>query len=132
MGMDFKLKDKKIGILMLVVGTILAVIAGIFVSMFFSIPLIISLSTPIYAVLLFFGLIIGFTIDVEGKHSQLFLIVLTMLVVVSKFGMESVGNSLLGITIRDTVISTFSALLVLFVPATLVLAIRTVFSVVKI
>ncbi|MBA7675378.1 hypothetical protein ES703_83611 [subsurface metagenome] len=46
--------------------------------------------------------------------------------------MESVTGSLIGIGIGDIVSSTFAALLVLFVPATIVVAIKTVFGLSKI
>jgi len=67
-----------------------------------------------------------------GKDSQTFLIAGAILVIVSKFGMESVTGSLIGIGIGDTVSSTFSALLALFVPATIIVALKTVFSIAKV
>lgn len=44
----------------------------------------------------------------------------TVLVVVSRFGMESITGSLMGIGIGNLVSSVFGALLVLFVPATII------------
>ena len=79
------------------------------------------------------GVFVGFSINVSGKSdSQTFLIASAILVIVSKFGMESVTGSLIGIGIGDTVSSTFAALLALFVPATIIVALKTVFSVAKI
>ena len=46
--------------------------------------------------------------------------------------MESVTGSLIGIGIGDTVSSTVAALLALFVPATIIVALKTVFGIAKI
>ena len=78
------------------------------------------------------GLFVGFSINTQAKDSQTFLVAGVILVIVSKFGMESVTGSLIGIGIGDVVTSTFSALLALFVPATIIVAIKNVFSVSKI
>ena len=60
------------------------------------------------------------------------LLTAAVLVIVSRFGMESVTGSLIGIGIGDAVASTFSALLTLFVPATIIVAIKTVFSITRV
>ena len=78
------------------------------------------------------GLFVGFFIKVSGKDSQTFLITGAILVIVSKFGMESVTGSLIGIGVGDLVSSTFAALLALFVPATIIVALKTVFGIAKI
>ena len=64
--------------------------------------------------------------------SAALLIAGAVLVVVSTFGMESVTGSLIGIGIGDAVSSTFSALLALFVPATIIVALKNVFSIAKV
>ena len=71
-------------------------------------------------------------INLKYEDSQTFLIAGAILVIVSKFGMESVTGSLIGIGIGDIVSSIFAALLVLFVPATIIVAIKTVFGIAKI
>ena len=86
----------------------------------------------IYAFLVLLGLIIGFLIRVSGSDAQTFLITSTVLVIVASFGMGSVSGSLIGVGIDDLVRSTFSALLSLLVPVTIVVAIKTVFSIAKI
>jgi hypothetical protein len=91
-----------------------------------------QLSSPIYLVLVLLGIFVGIKVDVSDKHSQTFLIASAVLVIVSKFGMESVLGSLIGIGIGDLVSSVFGALLVLFVPATIVVALKTVFSMTKV
>ena len=74
----------------------------------------------------------GFSINVFGKDSQTFLITGAILVIVSKFGMESVTGSLIGIGIGDLVSSIFAALLALFVPATIIVALKSLFNMAKI
>ena len=113
-------------------GVILAVVIGISTSSFLPFDKIASYSSKIYALLVFLGLVVGFSIKVSGKDSETFLMASAILVIVSKFGMESVSGSLIGMGISDTVSSTFSALLALFVPATIVVALKRVFSLARV
>ena len=129
--MAIKAKENSVGAWAFLIGIILAIIIGI-VTKLIPIPALISYSTQIYAILVILGLIVGFSIKVTRKDAQTFLITGAILVVVSKFGMESVTGSLIGIGIGDTVSSIFAALLVLFVPATIIVAIKTVFGLAKI
>ena len=130
--MVLKSKENSSGAWAFLIGVVLAVIIGIGTTFFIPIEKITQLSSPIYAILVLLGLFVGLKIDMSGKDSQTFMISGAILVIVSKFGMESVRGSLIGIGIGDLVTSIFSALLVLFVPATIVVAIKNVFSVSKI
>ena len=130
--MVLKSKENSAGAWVFLIGIILAVIIGIATSSFIPISKVAQFSSPIYAILVLLGLFVGFKINVSGKDSQTFLVTGAILVIVSKFGMESVTGSLIGIGIGDTVASTFSALLALFVPATIIVAIKAVFSMTKI
>ena len=114
------------------IGVVLAVVIGVGTSSFLSIDSLIAYSSGIYAILVILGLVVGFSIKMTGRDSQTFLIAGTVLVIVSKFGMESVTGSLIGIGIGDLVSSIFAALLALFVPATIIVALKTVFSIAKI
>ena len=125
--MAVKSREHTIGAWAFLVGVILAVIIGLATTIL-SIPTLVNYSAQIYAILVILGLVVGF-FSVPGKDSQTFLIAGTVLVVVSKFGMESVTGSLIGIGIGDAVSSTFSALLALFVPATIIVALKNVFSI---
>ncbi|MEK6945875.1 MAG: hypothetical protein AABW63_03715 [Nanoarchaeota archaeon] len=109
------------------IGIILAIAIGIAASSFLSLPAIKTYSAPIYGILVLLGLIVGFSTKVSSKDSETFLIAGAVLVIVSKFGMESVSSSLIGIGVGDLVSSTFAALLALLVPATIVVAIKRVF-----
>ena len=113
------------------IGVVLSVIIGASTK-FLPIPALTAYSSAIYAILVILGLIVGFTTNVSGKDSQTFLIAGAILVIVSNFGKESITGSLIGIGIGDIVASTFAALLALFVPATIIVALKTVFSISKI
>lgn len=126
------IKANSFGAWAFLIGVILAIIIGLSASSFLSISKITAYSPQIYAVLVLLGLIVGFSIKVSGKDSQTFLIAGAILVIVSYFGMDSVRGSLIGIGIGDTVASGFAAILALFVPATIIVALKTVFSMAKI
>jgi len=113
-------------------GVVLAVVIGISASSFLPFEELQSYSKEIYTILVFLGILVGYFTQITGKESQTFLIAGTIIVIVSRFGMESVASSLIGIGLGDTVSSTFGALLALFVPATIIVALKTVFSVAKV
>jgi hypothetical protein len=125
--MVIRAKEKFLGAWAFLIGVVLSVLIGISTSSFLSIEAIRAYSAEIYAILVILGLIIGFSIKVSARDSDAFLIASTIIVIVSKFGMESVTGSLIGIGVGDTVSSTFGALLALFVPATIVVALKRVF-----
>ena len=126
-----KSKENDIGARAFLIGVILAVIIGIASSTLIRIQVIADYNDPIYAVLIILGIIVGF-MNVTGKDSQTFMIAGAILVIVSKFGMESISGSLIGIGISEIFSSIFKALLVLFVPATIIVALKTVFSIARI
>lgn len=121
-------KENFIGAWAFLIGVIIAVVVGLLTTLF-SIPALVKYSSAIYAILVLLGLVVGFSINTSRKDSQTFLITGAILVIVSKFGMESIVGSLIGIGIGDIISSIFAALLVLFVPATIVVAIKTVFGI---
>ncbi len=130
--MVLKSKENSTGAWAFLIGVILAVIIGLSTTFIIPASKLTQYSSPIYAILVILGVFVGFRINVSGKDSQTFLISGAILVIVSKFGMESVTGSLIGIGVGDIVASTFSALLALFVPATIIVAIKSVFSISKI
>jgi len=121
-------KENNFGAWAFLAGVVLAVIIGLSASSFLSISTITKYSPQIYAILVILGLVVGFSIKAGGESTQSFLIAAAVLVIVSKFGMDSVQGSLIGIGIGDTVTSAFAALLALFVPATIIVALKTVFA----
>jgi hypothetical protein len=129
--MVLKVKENSLGAWAFLIGVVLAVFIGVLAS-FISISALQIYSSVIYAILLILGLVVGFSIKVTRKDAQTFLITSAILVVVSKFGMESVLGSLLGIGVGNIASTTFAALLALFVPATIVVALKTLFGLAKI
>lgn len=127
-----KARENSIGAWVFLIGVILAITIGILSSVFFDISTLRNHGSEIYAILVILGLVVGFSVNAEGRDAQTFLITGAVLVLVSKFGMESVTGSLIGIGVGDMVASTFGALLTLFVPATIVVALKVVFGMAKI
>lgn len=125
-GRKFK---NKVGAWAFLIGVILALVIGLVTSLI-SIPALADLSTEIYVILALLGIIVGF-MNVASKDSQTFLMAGTVLVIVSKFGMEGVTGSLIGLNIAGAVNTIFGALLVMFAPATVIVALKTVFGIAK-
>jgi len=121
-------KENFVGAWTFLIGVIIAIVIGISTTLF-SIPILVKYSSAIYAILVILGIVVGFSINTSRKDSQTFLLSGAILVIVSKFGMESVVGTLIGIGIGDIVTSIFAALLVLFVPATIIVALKTVFGI---
>ncbi len=125
--MGLRAQENVIGAWAFLIGVVLAIVIGISTS-FVSIPFLTKYNASIYGILTLLGVVVGFT-NVTGKESQTFLVAGAVLVIVSKFGMESVSGSFIGVGIYDLVSSIFGALLALFVPATIIVALKTVFSI---
>lgn len=125
-----KSEENSIGAKGFIFGVILAVIIGLSASFFPNFTM--RYSSFIYLILVVLGLIVGFTINTNGKDSQTFLVSAAIMVIVSKFGMDSVINSLIGIGASTIASTTFSALLTLFVPATIVVAIKAVLKLTRV
>ena len=128
--MVIRSRENSVGAWAFLIGVILAILIGLSTTLI-SIPFLVAYSAQIYAILVLLGLTVGF-MHTSGKDSQAFMWAGTALVVVSKFGMDSVRGSLIGIGIGDAVTSVFGALLALFVPATIIVALKTVFSMAEI
>jgi hypothetical protein len=126
-----KSRENSVGAKAFLLGVILAIIIGLLASL---IPLFSTTqySKLIYMVLIIIGIIVGASINTTGRDSQTFLITGAVIVIVSKFGMESVISSLIGIGAWNMASSIFAALLTLFVPATIMVAIKTVFGLSKV
>jgi len=129
--MAIRSQENSVGAWAFLIGVIIAVIIGLS-SSFLSIDCIKTYNAQIYGILILLGLIVGIYIKVGGKESETFLIAGAIIIIVSKFGIETVTQSLIGVVIADTVSSIFGALLTLLIPATIIVAIKRVFSVAKI
>src|SRR3989338_8476209 len=129
--MVLKSKENIVGAWAFLVGVVLAVMEGVFTTLI-KIPYLVTYSAQIYGLLVLIGIVVGSFIKVDGKESHAFLIAGAVLVIVSKFGRESVSGSLIGLGLGDVVSSIFGALLILFIPATIIVALKTVFSIAKV
>ena len=123
-------RENNIGAWAFLVGVILAVIIGIGVSKFIPIPSIAKYSPQLYGVLVVLGLIIG--IMLSGRESEKFMIAGTVLVIVSGFGKDAIRGTLIGVGVGDLVSAVFAALLILFVPATMIVALKRVFNLARV
>jgi len=119
-----KSRENSIGSKAFLAGVFLAVIIGLLTS--FMPTLASNYSKIIYPIMVILGIIIGLSIDTNERDSQVFLTTGAIIVIVSKFGMESILVSVLGQGVSGTIYSIFSALLILFIPATISVAIKTV------
>jgi hypothetical protein len=126
-----KSRENSIGAWAFFIGVILAILIGLS-TLLIPLPELKKYSSFIYFLLVILGIIIGVSINVTGKDSQAFLITGAVIVIVSKFGMESVISSLIGIGVGDTISSIFASLLTLFVPATIIVALKTVFGLARV
>jgi hypothetical protein len=124
-----KSKENSVSAWAFLIGIILAVIMGVFTGKYTN-PII----TAIIAML---GLIVGYF--VAEKDIKTFLFASTAVVISSFAGIQGLatnvsflGISVSGIEIGRMIASVLGALLFLFVPATIVVAIKTVFSIAKI
>ena len=103
------------------IGVILAVLIGLFG----------LTNSPWPLILMVLGIVIGL-LNIGGSELKEFMLAGAVLVIVSKFGRESVSGSLIGLGLGDVVSSIFGALLILFIPATIIVALKTVFSIAKV
>lgn len=128
--MPLKSKENSISAWAFLIGVLLAIIIGLSTTLI-SIPVLTTYSKQIYAILVLLGIFVGF-MNVTGKDSHTFLMAGAVLVIVSRFGMDGVSGTLIGVGIADAVRSVFAALLALFAPATIIVALKTVFSIAKV
>jgi hypothetical protein len=129
--MAMKSKENSVGAWAFFIGIIIAIVIGVS-TILLPISFVRNNSTLIYLVLVVLGVIIGSSINTTGKDSQTFLITGTILIIVSKFGMDSVTSSLIGFDPGFTASSIFASILALFVPAIIVVALKTVFGLAKV
>lgn len=121
--MAIRSKENLLGARAFLIGVILALAVGILSASLGNL-------NPIFlAILVILGLIVGF-VNVSAKDVNTFLMAAVSLVIVSFAGAEGIsGIKLLQIEIGDIVSSILGALLVLLVPATIVVAIKSLFSI---
>lgn len=127
-----KARENSIGAWAFLIGIILAFIMGIFTGITG------SYTNPFITIaIILLGLVLGYF--VSEKDIKIFLFASTASVVASFAGIQGLatnvaflGISVSGIQIGKIIASVLSALLFLFVPATIIVAVKTVFSIAKI
>jgi hypothetical protein len=113
------------------IGVIIAILIALIKS--FSIKLYVDYNQLFYLILFGLGVIIGF-VNVNSKDINSFLISGVVLVIVSKFGLDGIidrlGGSILGLSTFTLIAQEiFGALLVLFIPAVIIVALRSLFNI---
>ena len=120
-----KSRENLIGAYAVLIGVIIAVVFGLFQQY-----LIVSYKGWIYAILAIMGAFIGtITISNDSKDAMTFLLATISLVIVSSMGQERL--ILVG-EVGLLIVTILNALLTMFIPATIVVALKTVFSVASI
>jgi len=118
-------KENLLGAYAFLVGVVLAVIIGLFGE-----PLQ-SAGGWIYSALIIIGLIVGF-MNVGDKDSRTFLMASLSLVIVGALGADPLKYIALSNYAVEALSNVLTSLLVMFVPATIIVALKTVFSMAKI
>ena len=121
--MPIRSRENLIGAWAFLIGIVLAVAVGIFAG---------SHTSPwVLGILALLGLVVGYF--VAEKNVQTFLIASVSLVIVSFAGIQGLvlDAAIRGVEIGKLVSSVLGALLVLFVPATIIVALKTVFALAK-
>jgi len=121
--MPIRSRENLIGAWAFLIGIVLAVLVGIFT---------LSTSLPwVLGILALLGLVVGYF--VSDKESKTFLLASVSLVIVSALGIQGLvlDAAIRGIAIGKIVSSILGTLLVLFVPAAIIVALKTVFAISK-
>ena len=116
--MAVKAKENLIGAWAFLIGVILAVIIGLFAGQIGS-----GASTALQILLVILGIIVGL-LNVGDKETNTFLLAAVSLVIVSFMGQAALG-------VIEQIGSILGALLLMFVPATIIVALKSVFSIAK-
>ncbi len=121
--MVIRATENLVGARVFLVGVILATVGGVILSMGYSV------NPAILALLALLGLVAGFAVNVNDNVGTKFLLVAVSLVIVSFAGQQGLSGIALGsIRIGQIISATLAGLLALLVPATIVVAIKTLFT----
>lgn len=122
--MAIRARENLIGAWAFLIGIVLAISVGLFAGS--------KISPLIMLILAVLGIIVG--ISVSEKDVQTFLLASVSLVIVSYMGISGLvlGAAVSGISLGKIMSYVLQTLLAMFVPATVVVVIKTVFSIAKI
>jgi hypothetical protein len=120
-----KSRENLVGAYAFLVGVILAVVFGLFNDR------LSGMSESFYSVLVLIGLIVGF-MNTSERDMQSFLLASVSLVIVGGLGIEPLKYIALGNFVVDMLRNVLESLLLMFVSATIVVALKSVFAMAKI
>jgi hypothetical protein len=120
-----KSKENLVGAYAFLIGVVLAVIIGLFQDQ------LAVAGTIFYLVLVLIGLFVGF-LNVGDKDSNTFLLASLALVLVSYAGKDTLQFISNLSPILKYLSDVLTALLILFIPATVIVALKTVFAIAKV
>lgn len=116
--MPVKSKENLIGAWSFLIGVILAVIIGLFKAQLGA-----AAGSAILAILVILGLVVGL-LNVGDKNANAFLLAGLALVIVSFMGANALG-------VIPQIGEILNTLLIMFIPATVIVALKSVFSISK-
>ena len=120
-----KSKENLFGAYVLLAGVVIALILGFFQASIFT-----GYKSWIYLILAILGVLVGAaSVSGDSRDSMTFLLASISLVIVSSTGQD---NLILVGEIGVKIVVILNALLTMFIPATIVVALKTVFSVAKV
>lgn len=120
-----KAKENLLGAYAFLVGVVLAVVFGIFNGA------LEEANGLFYSALVLIGLVVGF-MNTSERDMPAFLVASLSLVIVGALGMEPLKYIALNNFVVDTLRNVLGSLLLMFVPATIVVALKSVFAMAKI
>jgi hypothetical protein len=121
--MTIRARENIIGAWAFLIGVTLAILGGVLSSAFG------GLNTAVLSILLVLGVIVGF-VNVSPADMNQFLTASVSLVIVSFAGSSGIRNlEFLNIGLGEIIAGTLGALLVLLVPATIIVVIKSLFSI---
>lgn len=128
--MVIRSQENLIGARVFLIGVVLAIVVGI-LSWFLSGTSVNSFNSTILSVMLILGLIVGYF--VSEKDVSTFLIASVSVVIVSFAGVQGIvlNAAILGAGLNKIMTTILGALLYLFIPATIIVAVKTVYSISK-
>ncbi|MEA3248641.1 MAG: hypothetical protein U9Q73_02965 [Nanoarchaeota archaeon] len=118
-------QENLVGAYSFLIGVVLAIIIGLFNKS------LESAGVLFYSTLVIVGLIVGF-MNVGDKNSSTFLMASLSLVIVGALGAEPLKYIALDNYVVTSLRNVLCSLLVMFVPTTIIVALKTVFSMAKI
>jgi len=123
--MALKSRENLVAAWAFLIGVVLALLVGVLSAS------IIRPNAIILTTLLILGFVVGFgLVNVNSRDIQTFLFASVALVIVSYMGSESISKiELLTLDIGYMIAATLSAMLVMLVPATIIVAIKSLFSI---